>query len=303
MTTFNGDANYKTSVIERATAIGSRLRQRKETARYGLTLTGSKACNTGCTKSGCDHRFYASDLGVPPQIAFAEHALFLELPVRAAAKWPRRFVKALPVGVNEETIALVWRKFALYVLRDKKHGLLSFATTQEERAAIGQIVELFETSCLDRQKWDEAAKAAHTAHTRSPYRNNRMDGPDALKHAGCSASYAAAHLAWSFATPAEALEAIRWAAWCARYKRYGLHMMPVPDSTVKADQQGNVSIGSLLLDSRRWIDESERGEYLGERERMKAYERYADRLVQLLSDCVPRAGIWRYLRLPEFMQA
>lgn len=303
MSTFNGDASFKASVLATAAAIGSRVPHVKEHERASLNWAGAAPCQIGCSKTGCDHKYYATLLGVPAPLAFAELSLFLELPTRAATRWPSRFVKALPVGVAEESIALVWRELALYLLRDAKHGLLSFATTGEERDTITRIAELFAQGCLDAEQWDQAGKAAHAAYTRSPYANNRMKGPDALRHAGCMAAYSAAHLAWSFKKPAYAREAIEWSAWCSRYRRYAEHMMAIPDSTIRANDQGTVSIGAAFLDTMRWVEASEQGDELGEGERSKAYERYAGKLLNLLSGLAPRTGLRRYFRLPEFLRA
>jgi hypothetical protein len=301
MITFNGDTGVKQRVLDVAASFAGRIGKKdKQNDRNKLFWSRRQWCpgQYVCQKGDqCDHRFYADEIGVPVAVAYAERAVFLELSDKDARGWWKRFLTAIPVGVDLDE-AQVWKKLALFVLAHPQHGLITFAHDREQYDAIRDVIELFRSDSKDAAAWDAAAAAAMAAYHKAPGSNTRMEAPEALKHAGGMACYATYYFARSFADQRFASEAISWSGWCSRYKTYA-HFMGAqrdPHDDVKVDDRGMVNAGAALWASGQWLRLSDEGDRLGEVQRSLHNTRVANELVGLMVAATPRHPVVRVLR-------
>lgn len=299
MQTFNGDRHLKTRLLSAAGLLSSRIAScDSKTRRDSIYFSARSACDPQflCNKPGCDHRFYADEVGVPVSIAYAERALFLELPDDIAAVWWKRFLSAIPVGVDLDEKA-VFRALALYVLEAPEHGLLSYVHTGEQHAVISAVADLYRNNSPDADAWKAAADNARKAYGKSRYNNSRMESEEALMEAGCTACRAAACFADAFSEPRYADTAIATSGWCARYKYYALSLAGYRDQNkdVKVDERGLVNVGEALWASGMRVRDMDKCEHIGEGERSKHYVRVASHLVKLLKAAAPGNFITRPL--------
>ena len=76
-------------------------------------------------------------------------------------KWPYKFMKAIPVGVDLE---MIWPKFLHWLLIDKKDGVIKYAKTDNQRKAIQDVADLYERKIkgesININKWLEKRAAA-----------------------------------------------------------------------------------------------------------------------------------------------
>ena len=87
------------------------------------------------------HNRYPKELGIPVQLAYLEDKLFEGMPADDAKAWPMRFSSAIRTGAD---LSLVWPHFAHWLLVDAKDGVIRFARTDAQRAAINGVARLFE---------------------------------------------------------------------------------------------------------------------------------------------------------------
>lgn len=286
MKCFNGNPDTRRRILQRAHEAGIRAARGED--RKSIFWSRRSWCEAPyvCNKPNCDHSFYTDEVGVPITIAYAEHSLFNELSDRSAGKWPTRFLNALSLGVDGVLLNEVWRNMALFVLADKTYGLLNVARTPEQTDAIMRIVELFESRSTKGEDWEKAGRIARQVYSTGPNSNSRLDAEPALVHAGAMACYSAAHFAYAFANPRYAAEALSWAPWAHRYRKYGELMRRVKKGEVPADERGMVSVGASLWEFGIWMREADRCESEGEQVRKAMYEVYADQFIHLLKRCV-----------------
>lgn len=294
MKCFNGDPETRRRILQRAHEAGIRASRGED--RKAIFWSRRSWCGAPyvCNKPNCDHSFYAAEIGVPIAIAYAEHSLFNELSNRSAGRWPTRFLNALSLRVDGVLLNEVWRDMALFVLADKKYGLLNVARTPEQTDAIVRIVELFESRSTNGEEWEKAGRIARHVYSAGPNSNSRLDAEPALVHAGAMACYSAAHFAYAFANPRYSAEALSWAPWAHRYRKYGELMRGVKKGEVPADEHGMVSVAASLWEFGIWMRNADRCESEGELVRIAMYEVYADQFIRLIKRCVrdnsPGAG-------------
>jgi len=113
-----------------------------------------KGCAVTCTMYSPDeflldinthdvHARYETKLGIPRIIAALEDLIFEKLPLKEAKKFPLMFLEAIPVGVSLEN---VWKHFMAWLLTDPKDGVIRFAKTDLQKAAINNISAAFSKS-------------------------------------------------------------------------------------------------------------------------------------------------------------
>ncbi len=279
MLLFNGNAETKRRLLLSAREAGNRVARGED--RRAIFWSRRSWCQAPyvCNKQGCDHSFYASEVGVPLTLAYAEHALFNELSEGHASKWPERFLNTLSTAVDGEALHQAWRDFALFVLNDDAQGLISVARTPEQRDTILRIVELFESNSSDENAWKEAGRFARQVSHSGPDTNRRLESEPALVAAGAKACYAAAHFAYTAENPRYAAEAVSWAAWAFRYRKYGELMRNVRERDVPADSRGMVNVGVALFAFGDWMREADICERQGEIVRNRMYTVYADAFI------------------------
>lgn len=115
--------------------------------------------NAGKSISHGDHALYERELGIPQILARLEDRIFEGLPNGHSQAWPERFTDAIRPGAD---LSGVWPKFAAWLLADEQHGVIRFAKTDEQRAIIKKIADLYLKGETDRAVWrgvwDEARR-------------------------------------------------------------------------------------------------------------------------------------------------
>lgn len=292
MTTFHSDPGLKARLIQVAAELAGKI-GKKEQAREKLNWSSRSWCPAPyvCQKGeGCDHSFYADEIGVSVALAYAERSIFLNLENTQAANWWQRFFKAIPVGVELDEDMII-NRLCLEILRQ----LLNYSQDAEQYGAIKNIIDLFEIGCINEELWQKAASRATAAYHKSPYDNRRLEAEEARIHAGCMACHSASYFARAFKDPRYIAEAISWSGWPMRYFTYSQHMARLDDprKKVPVDDRGMVNLGTALFAGGQWTRQSEEGDRLGEVERMSHYFWVSQKLIEALDAANPN---WSFFR-------
>ena len=180
---------------------------------HGVGWENGKGCAVGCTFHKYDHEAGAAEIGFPVQLIQLQDAIFEWLKNGDAQSWPEQFLGAARVGAD---LSMVWPKFALWMLRDRKSPVVvaakSDAAVQRSVRGVAKLyaewVQTGERSSEDR--WAAAVAAAWAAG-------------DSAWAAGDSA-WAAAQAAARAAAQAADQAAAR-AAWCLSARNELLRLM------------------------------------------------------------------------------
>ena len=194
MLSFHGDKKVKAQHIARLKA-----HYKADEIIQGTYWENGKGCDTGCSFHSNDHSLWATELGIPEQIGYLRDKIFEGLPAKDAKEFPLQCSLATPVGVDLDH---VWRKFMIWLLTDKKEGVIKYANTEAIKKCINDVSKLYADSLVrdvSSDKWAAAGAAAWAAR-------------DAARDAWAAG---AAGAAWA----AEAAEAAG-AAWAARDAYY-----------------------------------------------------------------------------------
>ena len=139
---------------------------------YGDNDTGVwVGCGVGCSiKSynnlhGTDHRTdshasYEPLFGIPQILARLEDRMFEGMPKEDRAAWPGKFFSAIKPGSDLST---VWPKFAVWLLVDPTYGVIRHAKTDQSKAAIEHVAELYRIGGTIEQ-FLEARRSARAAY-------------------------------------------------------------------------------------------------------------------------------------------
>src|SRR3990167_2899616 len=87
----------------------------------GKYWEGGKGCAVGCTIHSSNHLAYETKLGIPEWLARLEDLLFENLPSDKAKLWPKKFLEAVPVGVDLQPVR--W-KFCAFILKENINRVL-----------------------------------------------------------------------------------------------------------------------------------------------------------------------------------
>ena len=94
---------------------------------YGEGKNGDwRGCAVGCSIHSINHRLgkkyatnnhvvYEIELGIPVWLARLEDTIFEGLPDKDSQAWPEKFIKAIPVGIDEEKLEMVKWKFCSFI--------------------------------------------------------------------------------------------------------------------------------------------------------------------------------------------
>jgi hypothetical protein len=215
MLTFNNDKKVKAHYVARV-----RAHQKADEIIHGEYWADGKGCAVGCTIHGSDHSAYERELGIPRIIARLEDRIFEGMNNGKSQKFPLRFIQAVPVGKDLDK---VWRKFFIWLLIDKKDGVINYAKKESTKKAIKDVADLLKRSLTEkisleqftqvRHAADAAAAAAYTAAAYTAY------AAAYAADAAAYAAYAAAHAAYTAAAYA-AYTAAAYAAYAAAYAAY-----------------------------------------------------------------------------------
>jgi hypothetical protein len=220
-----------------------------------------KACAVGCSIHSLNrmkgksydtskHKVYETELGIPEWLARLEDTIFEGLPDELAVKWPLRFAKAIPVGVNLEPVK--W-KISIFILSESIERVLGLDISDDLKKqvvdAIRDVLVVHEQaiktgvwaesaagsawsaawSAAESAAWsaESAARSAESAarsaarSARSAARSAGSAAESAAWSAAGSAESAARSAAWSVAwsarSAAESARSARSAAWSAAW--------------------------------------------------------------------------------------
>jgi hypothetical protein len=166
-----------------------------------------KGCAVGCSIHSLNrmkgksydtskHKVYETELGIPEWLARLEDAIFEGLPNKLAMKWPLRFAKAIPVGVNLEPVK--W-KISIFILSESIERVLGLDISDDLKK---QVVDAIRDVLVVHE---QAIKTGVWARSAA-----RSAAESAAESAAWSAAWSARSAAWS------AAESARSAAWSAR---------------------------------------------------------------------------------------
>jgi hypothetical protein len=198
MIAFHGDKKIKAKYVARV-----RAHAKADEITKGVYWESGKGCAVGCTIHSGNHAAYETELGIPRILARLEDSIFESLPNARAMKWPMQFLSAVKPGAD---LSLVWPEFAVWLLTDKKYGVLQYAKSREQKAAIKNVAFLYGKILKGQQvnvvTWQRAAAAATDAYAYAA----------AAYATDAYAAYAAAYAAYAAATAGYAAATAAYAA-------------------------------------------------------------------------------------------
>ncbi len=199
MIAFHGDPKLKKMMVEEI-----KWHQKQDKIVQGSYALNGKFCAVGCsieslnrklgkTYNHSDHSVYEEALGIPRIIAKLEDRLFERLEKEDALKFPLQFIKAVPVGAD---LSMVWPKFALWLLVDKKVGVIKFAKKDQTKKSIQNVADLYQRKIngekIDVNQWLEVKNAAYAAADAAYAAADAADDAAAAAAADAADAYAAA---------------------------------------------------------------------------------------------------------------
>jgi hypothetical protein len=174
----------------------------------GVYWENGKGCAVGCTLHGQNHKEYENRFGIPRILAKLKDTIFEGLPNAIAKKWPIRFMNAIQEGTD---LSKVWNKFALFLLNDPKYGVINYASTEESKVVIQNVINLYKKSLTEQvstEEWKTVSVAASYASYAA------YDAAYAASSYAYYASYAAAYAAYAASSYAY------YASYAAAYAAY-----------------------------------------------------------------------------------
>lgn len=156
---FHNDPEIKKKYLDRITAHAA-----ADEIIKGKYWENGKGCAVGCTIHSSDHASYETELGIPQVLAGLEDGIFEDLKNDLAKTWPLRFLEAISVGAD---LSNIWPKFAHWMILDEKYGVIQFAKSDESKATIQRIGDLYKLKAagseVSIEDWKLAADAAHAS--------------------------------------------------------------------------------------------------------------------------------------------
>ena len=157
---FNGDTKIKEKYIARVKA-----HQEADEIIKGTYWENGKGCAVGCTIHGNKHDDYETELGISWRIALLEDSLFEKLPNELAKKFPLEFLESIPVGCDTD---LVFKKFIIWNLSDKKEGLIYHIKDKEVIKLLKEISDTYKKSLtkeITQKVWKQLVDKSVSAYT------------------------------------------------------------------------------------------------------------------------------------------
>ena len=219
----------------------------------GQYWENGKGCAVGCTlhSVGADgaannHSEYETRLGIPQMLARLEDTIFEGLPNADAMQWPMRFSAAIATGADLSRVGWQWLH---WLLTDGLPRVNDPVVNAAIKQCADVLLPLIRGEPVDRAAAYAAARAADAAYAAA----RAADAAYAAAGAA-DAAYAAARAAADAAARAAAYAAARAAAYAAA------------DAAADAADAARAAAGAA------------------DAARAAAYQRMADKLVQLLED-------------------
>lgn len=117
-----------------------------------------KGCAIGCLIKSGNHADYEEKFGIPKWLARLEDRIFEGLDIKESKKWPRRFMEAMPIGMDGKYFDAVFRYIAIKRI-DSTPEIVDEACKQ----AVANIRQLHVTNEQDSAVWSAASLAASSA--------------------------------------------------------------------------------------------------------------------------------------------
>lgn len=159
MKAFHNDQKIKDKYLDR-------VRHHKKMDRLikgiGWEKFGStwKGCAVGCTLEDYDHSRYPIELGIPEWLAHVEDSIFESLPTYQAMKWPEKFLSAIPVGADLQTVKA---PFLIFVL-ERTLNTFNHERFPDVKKSIDRVIDLYRSGETDIKTFKDAdADAAHAS--------------------------------------------------------------------------------------------------------------------------------------------
>jgi hypothetical protein len=217
MIAYHGKSTEKSAILKQL-----RAHAKADEIIKGQYWEKGRGCAVGCTLHGSNHADYEPKFGIPQVLARLEDQIFEGLPNGDAKKWPIAFMSAIKPGAD---LSDIWPKFAIWLLADPKKGVIRFAKTDAQRAAIDGVAELYRKRIpRGDRRWSLARKTAADAAAyayAAAYAAAHADA-DAAAYAyaaayaaAAAAAYAGAAAAYA-AADAAAARKIHWRACAAK---------------------------------------------------------------------------------------
>ena len=135
MKAFHGQPDIKAQYLARVKA-----HEAADEIIHGKYWEDGKGCAVGCTIHSSNHGNYETELGIPRILARLEDGIFEGMTNGHSQAWPGEFLQAIRVGAD---LSMVWPRFAIWLLGDKKEGVIRFAKTDVQRKAIIDVVKAY----------------------------------------------------------------------------------------------------------------------------------------------------------------
>jgi hypothetical protein len=219
---FHDDPKLKESIVSEI-----KWHQEQDKIIQGTYGSNGKYCAVGCAINSLnrkcgknystnDHKVYETEFGIPQTIARLEDRIFEGLEAEEAKTFPLKFMNAIQPGAD---LSLVTAKFMVWLLSDKKHGVMQYAR-EDGKVAIERVVKLYKRviagETVKDDEWANAARAAADAAYAAADAANAARAANAAAYAAYAAR-AAANAARAAADAAyAAADAANAAAYAAR---------------------------------------------------------------------------------------
>lgn len=205
---YHGRADIKKKYLGRV-----RAHRLADNLKQGVTWENGKGCAIGCTLEAYRHERYEAELGVPQPLAQLEDSIFEGLPKSEAQKWPEAFLRAIKPGAD---LSLVWAKFAVWLLLDKKAGVLRYANSDAAKKAITGVADCYKRVIkggkVSKKEWGRVCDAAANSDIAAYYY-----AVDAAYYCARAAHYSAANSADAHYSAANSASAAHYSAANAAY--------------------------------------------------------------------------------------
>jgi hypothetical protein len=225
-----------------------------------------KGCAVGCTIHDSDHSKYEIELGIPEWLARCEDTIFEGLPNERAKSWPEQFLDAIAVGADLEAVKT---PFLIFVLESSLESMTAAQYDAEKfpevKAAMVQCEEAVKAMILAHRNGEDLSAAESAAW--SAARSARSAAESAAESAARSAESAAESAARSARSAAES------AAWSA-------------ESAARSAAESAARSAWSAAESAAWSAESAARSAAAESESESAYEKFADKLLELIRSAV-----------------
>jgi hypothetical protein len=224
LVSFHGDLAVEIKYLDRVKA-----HREADNLIQGRGWENGKGCAIGCTLEDYDHSRYPIELGLPEWLARLEDTIFEGLPKAHAMTWPQRFLEAIPVGVNVESVRhqlAIRRLDRLIVLQTSnrgKHDACIDTVIDQTIKAIEQVkalhfAEVDGKNCPlpESAAWSAAESAARSAAWSAAESAARSAARSAAARSAAaeSAARSAAWSAWSAVIQQEAADLLELLAAC-----------------------------------------------------------------------------------------